>query len=301
MPAQNARPRPVTTTAATSSSAAGALEGVDQLLGHRHGEGVELVGPVERQGQDAVGDRPVEGRVVRARHWFLRPEARHSDFDTSSVRSSWIRRNSRFDALRVPVHRQVGDGDAAGETALAVDPGHRPRELHRGDHRGVLADPQRVLARAREPEVADRVDDRPRRGRLGADRADHLALVPGPVDVAEARGVPRPGVAERDLAVGLLAALLDVEVRLRVLHRGLRADLDPAHRVDHVDEAAEADLDVVVDADAGGLLDRLDEELRPAVRERGVDLRGRRPRARRRCCRAGSTSAGWDPSRCAAA
>jgi hypothetical protein len=45
--------------------------------------------------------------------------------------------------------------------------------------------------------------------------------------------------------------------------RGLRADLDAADGVDHVDEAAEADLDDVVDPDARSLLDRLHQQLRP--------------------------------------
>ena len=103
-------------------------------------------------------------------------------------------------------------------------------------------------------------------------RADHLALVPGPVDVAEVRGLAGAGVAQGRGAVGLLAALLHVEVGLRVLHGGLRADLDAADGVDHVDEAAEADLDVVVDADPGRELEGLHEQLGPAVGERGVDL-----------------------------
>ena len=57
----------------------------------------------------------------------------------------------------------------------------------------------------------------------------------------------------------------------------LGADLDAVDGVDHVHETGEADLDVVVDADAGVLLDGLLQQLRPAVRERRVDLRGAVP------------------------
>src|SRR5262245_4049855 len=84
--------------------------------------------------------------------------------------------------------------------------------------------------------------------------------------------MPGPGVAEGGHAVGLLTAGLDVETRLLVLHRLVRADLDATDRVDDVDEAAESDLDVVVDPDAGRLLERLDQQLGSAIREGRVDL-----------------------------
>jgi hypothetical protein len=48
----------------------------------------------------------------------------------------------------------------------------------------------------------------------------------------------------------------------------LGTDLDPADGVDEAHEAAEADLDVAVDLDAGVVLDRLDQQLRAAVRVR---------------------------------
>ena len=65
MPAQNARPAPVTTTARTSSSRASVRKNLLQLAGHRQVEGVERVGPVQGQRGDAVVvDRPVEGLVV---------------------------------------------------------------------------------------------------------------------------------------------------------------------------------------------------------------------------------------------
>ena len=46
MPAQNARPAPVTTTARTSSSVASVRKTCSSSRGHRHGERVERVGPV---------------------------------------------------------------------------------------------------------------------------------------------------------------------------------------------------------------------------------------------------------------
>ena len=68
--------------------------------------------------------------------------------------------------------------------------------------------------------------------------------------------------------------LLDVQARARVVQVLLRADGDAADRVDGVDEAAEADLDVVVDVDSGVLLDRLHQQPRTAVGEGSVDLGG---------------------------
>src|SRR3954449_10130737 len=93
-------------------------------------------------------------------------------------------------------------------------------------------------------------------------------------DVTEAGGVPGAGVPKRDLAVHVLATLLDVEVGEAVLHRALGADLDAVHRVDDPDEAREADLDVVVDADASRLLDGPHQKRGPAERERRIDLCG---------------------------
>ena len=55
-PAQNPRPAPVTITTRTSSSASIAIERVDQLAHHRGRERVQLVGPVQRDGRDVVGD-----------------------------------------------------------------------------------------------------------------------------------------------------------------------------------------------------------------------------------------------------
>ncbi len=126
-----------------------------------------------------------------------------------------------------------------------------------------VADPQRAGTRHGETDVAEGVDHRPRRGDLLADGADDLPLVRGAGDVAVPLPVPGPGVGQRDLSVHLLAALLDVQVRAAVVHPLCRADLHSTDGVDHVDEPGEADLDVVVDADAGVLLDGAHEQSGP--------------------------------------
>ena len=53
-PAQKPRPAPVTITQRTASSASVSVEGGDHVLHHLGGEGVELVGAVQRDGGDAV-------------------------------------------------------------------------------------------------------------------------------------------------------------------------------------------------------------------------------------------------------
>ena len=53
-PAQKARPAPVTTIGAHLIHRIHALEEVDQFLAHHRVEGVELVGPVQGHGHDAV-------------------------------------------------------------------------------------------------------------------------------------------------------------------------------------------------------------------------------------------------------
>ena len=106
------------------------------------------------------------------------------------------------------------------------------------------------------------------------DAAEHLALALPALDVAGRVRLAGARVAERRPAVGVLAALLDVQPGVLVLQRLLRADLDAAERVDHLDEAAEADLDVVVDLQPGGLLDRLHQQLGAAEGIGGVDLGG---------------------------
>ena len=53
-PAQKARPAPVTMMQRTSSSVLARRERVDHLVHHRAGEGVELLRPVQRDGEDVV-------------------------------------------------------------------------------------------------------------------------------------------------------------------------------------------------------------------------------------------------------
>ena len=61
-------------------------------------------------------------------------------------------------------------------------------------------------------------------------------------------------------------------MRLGVLDVALHAHVDAAEAVDDAREPAEADLDVAVDRQAGGLLEGLGQQLRAADREGGVDL-----------------------------
>ena len=189
-----------------------------------------------------------------------------------AVSSCWIFWNIRSERALVPVDGEVGDRDAAGEAVLAVDLGHRGRELGRGHRTGVLVDGHEVGGGHVEVPPTEGVDHRPRRDRLVADGRDDLALVGGAVEVAELLGVPRPRVREGDLAVDVLAALLDAEVGVGVDHVLLGTDLDAADGVDQAHEPAEADLDVAVDLDAGVLLDGPDQQLRAAVGVGRVDL-----------------------------
>ena len=68
MPAQNARPAPVTTTARTASSRRVGEEDLLELARHRQVKALSCVGPVQGQRRDAVVvDRPVEGLVGHGR------------------------------------------------------------------------------------------------------------------------------------------------------------------------------------------------------------------------------------------
>src|SRR5581483_5847282 len=60
--------------------------------------------------------------------------------------------------------------------------------------------------------------------------------------------------------------------RVGVFDRALEAHRHAADLVHHGDQAAEADAHVVVDPQPGDVLDRLDQQVRPAERQRGVDL-----------------------------
>ena len=59
---------------------------------------------------------------------------------------------------------------------------------------------------------------------------------------------------------------------VRILHSDKQWTIDTAERVDHLHDAAEADLDVVVDLEPGGPLDGLDEQRSAAQGERRVQL-----------------------------
>ena len=178
-------------------------------------------------------------------------------------------RNICLDRVGSQVTARLLIGTGTGELAV----GHRPAEAAHGHDAHVLVDGEVVGRRGPEVPVAERVEDRPRRQRLVADRGHHLTLLAAAGDVTECGvGVPRPGVGERDRAVGVLAALLHVEVGQLVVHVVRRTDRDPADGVDDVHEATEPDLDVVVDVDAGVLLDGPDQQLRAAEREGRVDL-----------------------------
>ena len=145
MPAQNARPRPVTTTAATSSSALARVEGVDQLLGHRHRERVELVGTVEREREDAVLDRPVEGVVVRHLTGRAGRTAPHSDLADRP-------RCGPHGSARTSARPARGPSAPRGRRSARRRSGRSRRRRASSPRRsassaiidGVLADPQRV-------------------------------------------------------------------------------------------------------------------------------------------------------------
>ena len=131
----------------------------------------------------------------------------------------------------------------------------------------------RPLAAAwREAPVARRDEHRRRRERLLHDGGEELPLALGPADVAARVGVAGAHVAQGVLAVEDLAALLEVDAGLLVVHVELHADVDAADAVDDGGEPAEADLDVAVDVQVGDLLDGLDQQVRAAEGEGGVDL-----------------------------
>ena len=114
-------------------------------------------------------------------------------------------------------------------------------------------------------------------------RGDERLLPLDPADVAAvADAVANPHVGERLLAVQGPGAGRDGDAVLRAVDVLRHADLDAVDGVDHVLEAAEVDDDVVVDADAGGLLELLDRAGRAADRSR--------PRSTSRCVAPGMVS-----------
>jgi hypothetical protein len=84
--------------------------------------------------------------------------------------------------------------------------------------------------------------------------------------------VPGPDEAQGLRAAQVLAALLQVQARRRVVEVLGDAHAHPADRVHHVDQAAEADPHVVVDLQAGGVLHRLGQQLGAAEGVGGVQL-----------------------------
>src|SRR5690606_5807395 len=99
------------------------------------------------------------------------------------------------------------------------------------------------------------------------DLGDHLAqeaLLAG--DAAEvAVDVASTHERQRLRAVEVHAAGVDVQPGPGVAQRLLDVEGHPADRVDGVDEAGEVHLHVVVDGDAGELLDRVHQALRAAA------------------------------------
>src|SRR5260370_41327401 len=69
-----------------------------------------------------------------------------------------------------------------------------------------------------------------------------------------------------------MAARGHAQAAVGVMDCERQADVDPAERVDDLDETEEVDLDVVIDDQPGGLLDGPDHQSRPAEPEGGVDL-----------------------------
>ena len=70
MPAQNASPSPVISTARTCGSARNSRTRVDDAVAHRDGQRVLRLGPVEHDAADAVGvalDAQVASRVTTRR------------------------------------------------------------------------------------------------------------------------------------------------------------------------------------------------------------------------------------------
>jgi hypothetical protein len=88
--------------------------------------------------------------------------------------------------------------------------------------------------------------------------------------------VPGPHEGQGLDAAHVLAARGHVEVGVAVLQpvAGVVAQGDPAEGVDHLQEAGEVDLGVVVDGQPGRLRDRLDQQVGAAQGEGGVDLAG---------------------------
>ena len=69
-----------------------------------------------------------------------------------------------------------------------------------------------------------------------------------------------------------MLARAHMQAAVGVVYGEREADVDAAHGVDDLDEAEEVDLDVVIDLQAGRLLDGAHHQLRAAEAIGGVDL-----------------------------
>ncbi len=131
---------------------------------------------------------------------------------------------------------------------------------------------------------------------LRAEGQQDLLLAGLAGEVGLALGSSDPRIGQGVLALEVVLADIDRPARLaddsvapvlRVVERLLDVDVDPADRVDHLDESLEVDRRVVVDVDAEEGTDRVFERAHPAVRElvlmagriaqQAVQLRGKGP------------------------
>ena len=136
----------------------------------------------------------------------------------------------------------------------------------------VLVDLQGPRGDVEEAVQAQRVGERPRAEHLADHRPEELLLAGDPVEVAVRELLALPHEGERLVALDHLAPCGQVDARVLLLGRPGQADLDAAELVDHALEPLEVDLQVVVDADLGEVLDRVDEQGRVAELEGPVEL-----------------------------
>ncbi len=153
----------------------------------------------------------------------------------------------------------VRDRRGAADALRARRRPEREREAGEVDDARAVAHLQGADPGRREGHLPPRVqDDRRRRGG-GRQRGDQLLLTLGPADVALAVRLAHAGERERRRAVDDAAprgvpdeaGVGVVQGEGHLVDRRVQAQLDAAQRVDDAGDAAEADLDVVVDVHAG--------------------------------------------------
>ena len=214
MPAQNARPAPVTTTARTASSVASvrknssssrAIVTVKAFSGSGRCR-VRVATPSSSTSPRSVSHS--RGVIAGARWGCTAAGAGRRSCPPGCGRTAaW-----RACCPSAP------PGHAAARCSCLPAGAHRHRELGQVDRAGALADPDRGRGRLVEVEVAHRVEEGPRRLHLVPDRADDLALVGRALHVAERlERVPVARERQRRDAVDLLAALLDVQAAASVV------------------------------------------------------------------------------------